>query len=168
LETRINHYFRYLKQKLSEASNRLIDPRRRIEDSRLRLDDLTVRLNRILRQGILRKREKYEFWDDRLSANNPIYLFENIKIRLKQNKNNLFKTFEIYNRSNQIKIRELTAKLQALSPVAILTRGYSITRTIPGQTVVKDPRTVSLNQDLEIMVALGRLYCRVKGKSTDG
>ena len=60
------------------------------------------------------------------------------------------------------------AKLQTLNPVAILTRGYSITRTVPAKTVVKDPETVSLNQDLEIMVALGRLYCRVKGKSSDG
>ena len=168
LEARITHYFMHLKQKLSEASSRLIDPRRRIEDLRLRLDDLTVRLNRVLIHGILQKREKCDFWDDRLSANNPIYLFKNIKKILEQNKNNLLKSFEIYNKLNQFKTRELTAKLQALSPVAILTRGYSITRTIPGKTVVKDPKTVSLNQDLEVMVALGRLYCRVKGKSTDG
>jgi exodeoxyribonuclease VII large subunit len=60
------------------------------------------------------------------------------------------------------------AKLQALNPLAILARGYSITRTIPTKTVVKDPGSVSLNQDLEITVALGRLYCRVKGKSSDG
>jgi len=93
---------------------------------------------------------------------------KNIKIRLEQNYNNIYKSFEIYNKSNQIKIRELAAKLQALSPVAILARGYSITRTIPGKTLVKDPKTVSLNQDLEVMVAFGRLYCRVKGKSTDG
>ena len=52
--------------------------------------------------------------------------------------------------------------------MAILTRGYSITRTIPGKKVIKDPKMVSLNQDLEVMVAFGRLYCRVKGKSTDG
>jgi len=25
-----------------------------------------------------------------------------------------------------------------------------------------------LDQDLEVMLASGRLYCRVKGKSTDG
>ena len=81
---------------------------------------------------------------------------------------NLIKTFEIYIISYKINICELAAKLEALSPVAILSRGYSITRTIPEKTIVTDPGNVSLNQDLEIMVALGRLYCRVKGKSTDG
>jgi exodeoxyribonuclease VII large subunit len=117
---------------------------------------------------IRRERTYHHFWADRLHANNPIHWFNNIKIQLEQIYNNLSKAFEIYNNNNQIKIRELAAKLQVLSPMAILTRGYSITRTIPGKNVIKDPATVSLNQDLEVMVALGRLYCRVKGKTTDG
>ena len=168
LRIRINHYFKYLKQKLNEQSNRLIDPRRKLEDACLKVDDLTARLHRALFHRTLRERKHHDFWDDRLHANNPIHLLKNIKIRLEQNYNNIYKSFEIYNKSNQIKIRELAAKLQALSPVAILARGYSITRTIPGKTLVKDPKTVSLNQELEVMVAFGRLYCRVKGKSTDG
>ena len=168
LQIRINHYFKYLKQKLNEQANRLVDPRRKLDDACLKVDDLTARLNRILFHRILREREHQDFWDDRLHANTPIHLFNNIKIQLEQNNNNLFKLLTIYNKSNQIKIRELAAKLQALSPMAILARGYSITRTIPGKTLVKDPKAVSLNQDLEVMVALGRLYCRVKGKSIDG
>ena len=168
LQIRINNYFKYLKQKLDAQSNRLIDPRRKLEDSCLKVDDLTARLNRNLIHRILRERKQLGFWDDRLDANTPIHLFNNIKLKLQQKHNNLIKLFEIYIKYKQIKIRELTAKLQALSPMAILTRGYSITRIIPEKTVVKDPETVSLDQDLEIMVALGRLYCRVKGKSTDG
>ena len=168
LQLRINHYFKYLKQKLNEQSNRLVDPRRKLEDACLKVDDLTARLNRVFFHRILRDRKHHGFWDDRLHANSPIHLSENIKIQLEQNINNIIKSIEIYYKLNQIKIRELAAKLQALSPMAILARGYSITRTIPGKTLVKDPKTVSLNQDLEVMVALGRLYCRVKGKSTDG
>jgi exodeoxyribonuclease VII large subunit len=168
LEIKINNYFRYLKQKLNEQSNRLVDPRRKLEDACLKVDDLTARLNRILLHRILRERKHQGFWDDRLHANNPIHLFRKIKIQLEQNNNKIYKSFEIFQKFNRIKIRELAAKLHALSPVAILARGYSITRIIPGKNVVKDPRTVSLNQDLEVMVALGRLYCRVKGKSPDG
>jgi exodeoxyribonuclease VII large subunit len=92
----------------------------------------------------------------------------NYKQKLEQSYNNLLKTFIIFNKSNQIKNRELAAKLEALSPVAILKRGYSITRTIPEAVVVKDAKAVSLNQDLEVMIARGRLICRVKGKSSDG
>ena len=168
LKIKINHYFKYLNQKLDQNFNRLVDPRRKLEDSCLKVDDLTARLNRVLFHRFQRERNNYDLWDDRLLVNNPINLFKNIKKQLEQNYNNLIKSFEIYNKSNQIKIRELAATLQALSPAAILARGYSITRTIPGKTVVKDPETVSLDQDLEVMVASGRLYCRVKGKSTNG
>ena len=168
LHIRMNHYFKYLKQKLNEQNNRLVDPRRKLEDSNLRVDDLTARLYRVLSHRILRERKNHGFWDDRLNANNPIHLINNIKLKLQQNYNNLIKTLDIYNKLNQIKSQALAAKLQALSPLAILTRGYSITRSIPGKTVIKDPETVSLNQDLEVTVALGRLFCRVKGKSSDG
>jgi exodeoxyribonuclease VII large subunit len=168
LEIRIKHYFKYLNQKLNEQSKRLVDPRRKLEDVRLKMDDLTMRLNQTLLQRILRERRGFELWNDRLGANNPIYLFNRFKLQLDKNNNNLFKAIKIYIKLTQIKIRAQVAKLQALSPLSILARGYSITRTIPAKTVVKDPGTVSLNQDLEVTVALGRLYCRVKGKSSDG
>ncbi len=168
LGIRISYYFKDLKQKLNEQSKHLIDPRRKLEDVCLKVDDLTMRLNRALLHRILRERQHLEFWDDRLGANNPVYLFNEIKLRLDRNNYNLLKTYKIYLKLTQIKIRTQVAKLQALNPVAILARGYSITRTIPAKTVIKDPGTVSLNQDLEVTVALGRLFCRVKGKSSDG
>ena len=55
-----------------------------------------------------------------------------------------------------------------MSPLAILARGYSVTRTIPDATVVKDSRVVALDQDLEVLLGKGRLFCQVKGKAADG
>ena len=162
------NYYKQLSIKFNAASKRLIDPQRRIEDFRLRMDDLSGRLHRNVCVRLGRERENLGFWAGRLDANNPMVLLEKIKNQLKQKYNNILKSFIIYNKSKQMKIRELSAKLEALSPVAILARGYSITRTIPEAEVVKDARTVSLNQDLEVMIAKGRLLCRVKGKSTNG
>jgi exodeoxyribonuclease VII large subunit len=164
----IYNYIKGLKQKLNVQAKHLVDPRRKLEDVCLKVDDLTMRLNRTLRHRILRERQHLEFWDDRLSANNPVYAFNELKLKLDKNYYSLYKILKIYIKLNQMKLRAQVAKLQTLNPVAILARGYSITRTIPAKTVVKDPEKVSLNQDLEIMVALGRLYCRVKGKSKDG
>ena len=168
LQTKIIYYFNNLKIRIQEISKRLADPRRKIEDLRLRIDDLNLRLNRILVNRIRRDRENLAFRADRLSANNPRFLIRKVKKQLEQNYNNLLKSFIILKSSKKNRIRELTAKLDALSPIAILSRGYSITRTIPDAKVVKDPHTVSLNQDLEVIVAKGRLFCHVKGKSTDG
>ncbi len=167
-KSNINNYINRLNTKIQEMSQRLVDPRRKIEDLRLRIDDLYLRLKRTFVYRLRRDRENLEFRTDRLSANTPRFLIQKIKKQLEQNYNNLIKSFIILNNSKQIRLRELTAKLEALSPVAILSRGYSITRTIPDARVVKDPQAVSLNQDLEVMVAKGRLFCRVKGKTTDG
>jgi exodeoxyribonuclease VII large subunit len=168
LNSVIYNYYNMLRIRRQEISQRLVDPRRKIEDLRLRIDDLGLRLNRMFAYRLRRERENFDFRMDRLKANTPRLLVRKTRIQLDQIYNNLLKTFILFNTSKQSKIRELTAKLEALSPVAILSRGYSITRTIPDARVIKDTRAVALNQDVEVMVANGRLICRVKGKSTDG
>ena len=52
--------------------------------------------------------------------------------------------------------------------MSILSRGYSVTRTIPDAAVVKDSRRVALDQELEVLLARGRLRCRVKGTTDNG
>ena len=172
IATRLNsiilNYFNILKIKTREISRRLVHPRRKIQDLRMRLDDLDWRLSRTFGSRLRRERENLEFRIDRLNANTPRLLIRKAKLQLDQNINNLIKSYTIFNNSNQIKLRELTAKLEALSPVAILSRGYSITRAIDDGRVIKNPRSVSLNQDVEVMLAKGRLLCRVKGKSHNG
>jgi len=44
-----------------------------------------------------------------------------------------------------------------LSPTTILSRGYSITRTIPDKAVVRYAREVSKGQKLEILLGKGSL-----------
>ncbi len=168
LQTRISHYFDRLNLKLNEIAKHLIDPRRKLEDYRLRLDDLFARFNRVLSLRVRREREYLDFWQNRLGANHPKLFMIKANKQLEQIKENLVKSLVIYNHSKQIKTRELTAKLEALNPLAILARGYSVTRTIPEATVVKDSQLVALDQELEVMLAKGRLLCRVKGKTTDG
>jgi len=132
------------------------------------LDDLLARLNRFILLRIRRERMHLGLWQDRLAANTPRTLLIKDKKQLEQTYNNLLKSLIIYNNSRQIGIRELTAKLEALNPLAILARGYSVTRTIPDASIVKDSQSVALNQDLEVMLANGRLFCRVQGKTNDG
>jgi exodeoxyribonuclease VII large subunit len=163
-----SNYFKNLKIKLNDFSQRLVHPRRKFEDYRLRLDDLAARLNRVLFSRMRRERQHLALWENRLAANSPRILLKKTQNQLEQNYNNLLKSFIIYRHSRQIGIRELAAKLEALNPLAILARGYSVTRTIPDAIVVKDSESVALDQDLEVMLAKGRLLCRVQGKTNDG
>jgi exodeoxyribonuclease VII large subunit len=164
----ITNHLRHLNTGLNDVARRLMDPRRKLEDYRLRLDDLSARMNRVVGLQIRNERRQLVLWRDRLAAGTPQVLLENAKNKLEQKHDNLIKSLIIYRHSRQLKIRELTAKLEALNPLSILSRGYSVTRTIPDAAVVKDSRWVAPDQELEVLLARGRLLCRVKGTTDNG
>lgn len=163
--TRIIERFRF---NLREMSQRLVDPQKPIEDWRLRIDDYTSRLIRHLRLRLEHQKERNLWWKERLFAHNPALQAHNLNVILEQNKYKLLKNFNKNIDSKSAQLREMDLQLKTLSPIAILKRGYSITRTIPDLKLVLDPKSVSIDQDLEVLIAKGTLTCRVKGKSEHG
>jgi exodeoxyribonuclease VII large subunit len=55
--------------------------------------------------------------------------------------------------------------LDALNPMAILERGYSITRTLPDRSVVRSAKKVTIDQNLEILLGHGQLTVVVTGRN---
>ncbi len=153
---------------LRDLSQRLVDPRKRIEDWRLRMDDSSSRMIRYVQILLDRKKERFQWWQDRLVNNSPAHQFQNLHVIVEQNKYKIIKSFDKNIDNKAACLRELSVQLETLSPIAILKRGYSITRTLPDLNVVVSPKTVSIEQDLQVMVAKGTLTCRVKGKSENG
>jgi len=153
---------------LRDLSQRLVDPRKQIEDWRLRMDDYTARLIRYIQILLDHQKERFQWWIDRLVNNSPAHQLHSLNVIVEQNNYKLIKSFNKNIDNKSARLRELCIQLETLSPIAILKRGYSITRTIPDLDLVYDPKTVSIEQDLEVMVAKGTLTCRVKGKSENG
>ena len=168
LKYRMENTIDRLELSLRDMSQRLVDPRKQIEDYRLQMDDYTSRLIRHAQILVDRRKERFQWWNDRLLNNSPVNLSQNLNVIIEQSKYKLIKSFEKIIQEKLAHLRERSVQLDTLSPIAILKRGYSITRTIPELKLVMDPKTVSLEQDLEVMVAKGTLTCRVKGKSENG
>lgn len=74
-------------------------------------------------------------------------LYDNLKIILKE-KRNLFE-LEI-------------SKLQALNPLSILARGYSITLKLPEQAILKDIKQLQLGDSIETKLAKGSILSKVE------
>ena len=55
-------------------------------------------------------------------------------------------------------------RLDALSPLAVLDRGYSITHKIPEEKIVKDADSLTIGDLLRVTLAKGKSICRVEGK----
>jgi len=165
LSTRLYKYLEYHYTLLNSITKRLVDPRKKIQDLRLRIDDFENRLFKLFFNHRARKAERLSWWIDRLYTNNPVIQIKSNNEKLAQKHDNLLSSIRTYLNDRHNKLRELSSKLNVLSPAAILGRGYSITRTIPDSIVVRDPQKVAIGQDLEVMVEKGSLRVNVvKGK----
>jgi len=59
-------------------------------------------------------------------------------------------------------LKVASGTLNAVSPLAVLARGYSITRKLPGRSVVRDSREIAPGDRLELSLAAGSALCRVE------
>lgn len=67
-------------------------------------------------------------------------------------------------RQRRDQLGQEAGRLHALSPLAVLDRGYSITHKLPEETIVKDAESLNSNDLVRITLARGKAVCRVEGK----
>ena len=67
----------------------------------------------------------------------------------------------------QSDLKATAGKLDALSPLAILHRGYSICLRLPGHEIVKDSSAVKAGDLVEVRLHHGRLRCDVREVQTE-
>jgi exodeoxyribonuclease VII large subunit len=55
--------------------------------------------------------------------------------------------------TKRMKLQMLNGRLHALSPAAVLDRGFSIARLLPGKTIITDARNIDEGRLIEILFA---------------
>jgi exodeoxyribonuclease VII large subunit len=168
IASRTYRYIEQLQSRLSESIRRLIHPRQRIQDSRMRLDEMSGRINRTLTTQLQQHRERLVWRTNTLLSTSPKIQIHKSHVMLQQYNHNNINYLKLFISKYAAGFRELVARLQALSPLAILSRGYSITRSLPETAVIRDANDVRVGQDLEILLAMGALLCSVKRIISDG
>ncbi len=68
---------------------------------------------------------------------------------------------------NQSKISMIAAKLNALSPLGVIARGYSVTYSKDGISIVKNTKDVRVDDEINVLISDGILNCTVKNISKD-
>ncbi|RNC68740.1 MAG: exodeoxyribonuclease VII large subunit [Desulfuromonadales bacterium] len=148
--------------KMDGLSRSLRDPSMLLGQLSLRVDDFAERLDRGM-VGIIRNR-RFEVDSIRngLRLTNPALAVERARERI----------IALQGRSEAALQRRLdrqrergavaAARLQALSPLGTLARGYSITLTMPARCVVRECSQVSVGDSLEVRFHHGRALCRVE------
>jgi exodeoxyribonuclease VII large subunit len=149
------------RQILANLAGRLGDPGRLIADGRLAVDDRLDNLRRTLGRLLETSNHTFKNLKLQLQHSSPLSRIQRALIILGSSRATL-ETICL-NRLEHLrkKLAMQTALLDSLSPLAVLKRGYSITRTWPGGRLVRRAKEVKTDQTLDITLESGHILARV-------
>ncbi|HEY8552683.1 MAG TPA: exodeoxyribonuclease VII large subunit [Thermaerobacter sp.] len=126
-----------------------------------RLAEMADRLERAMRRRLERARRRLDELARRPGLRHPAQQLENRRRRLRQIEGDLHRAMTWRIHGERRRLEALAGRLEALSPLAVLRRGYSITRDATGR-VLTDAGDVRPGQRVEVQLARGRLEAEVR------
>lgn len=142
----------------------LKDPSMLLDHLAQRIDDLGGRLNFALRGELKRRSDKLESLVNHLRLTNPSVAVEREREQLlsllARGEHALHRTIERCRERMAIN----SGKLQALSPLETLGRGYAIASLIPEGTVIRDSGQLSPGDSIDLKFHRGGAVCTVNAK----
>lgn len=107
-------------------------------------------------------KESYRAWVKRLA--DPGRRLRENQQRLDDLSMDLLRRFQERLRRSKDQLAEVAGRLGALSPLAVLDRGYSITHKLPEETIVKNAEALEIGDHVRVTFAQGKSLCRVESK----
>ncbi|MFH2013197.1 MAG: exodeoxyribonuclease VII large subunit [Pseudomonadota bacterium] len=158
----INKHIELNRNKLEFLDRRLLDPRRRIDDFRLKVDDIFSRLSTYTSNLLRRKAEQIDRRKETLVFRSPKGRIGELKTLIYQLNKEIDVHIRHYLENQRHRFERSLEGLDKLSPLKILQRGYSITRTLPNYNVLKDVKGVKIGDIVNVKLHLGEIISQVK------
>ena len=167
LNQSINIYLKLNKKNLDGLSMRIVHPKRRVQDMRVRLDDYSTRLCATMKVALTYKKECVVHGQSMLMSLSPAKNINMMKKDLIRHRFFLINQLEQQLREGRQTINHFQTTLDTLNPMAVLQRGYSITRTLSEHLIVRSAKQVDFDQHLEILLGNGKLNVTVNERITE-
>src|SRR5581483_3566994 len=142
------------------AAAELILPRQR--DLREQLQSLELRLFREMASIVDAARQNLQAWVKRLA--DPGRKLRESQQQLDDLALELVKRLRERVRQSRNRLAELAGRLGALSPLAVLERGYAIAHKLPEERLVKSAASLQSGDLIRVTFAEGQSLCRVEEK----
>jgi exodeoxyribonuclease VII large subunit len=152
------------REEITVRQGSIKDPRRRIEDHRLRLDEQWSRLAQATLRTWREKGEQSERLSRLLLMQSPSHDIRSSGEGVAQLNRGLRGGMAAILAARRKGWEKEVARLDALSPLAILDRGYSITRRLPDNLILKTVDEVEIKGQVAVRLSRGELICRVEEK----
>lgn len=139
-------------------------PGARLQQQQQRLDERDQRLRQAIGNLLRILGERLATLHARLAARTPAHRLQHLAERRLQLERRLAHALTLRLQNERRRLAETAGGLHALSPLATLERGYSITRRLPGGEVLRDAYSTTAGEQLQILLARGSLVCRVESR----
>jgi exodeoxyribonuclease VII large subunit len=161
LENQIEESLQNWRTHLFHLRKRLGDPSKRLESCVLRADELENRLHTLILWNVQRKREAFSHHQKTLFLQRPRQKIEKMRLSVSQIRRDLEQNLRHSLAMKRGTVKGLMGKLDSLSPLAILQRGYSITRKLPSLRIVRRVSQVKQGDQVEVRLFQGTLVCDI-------
>lgn len=126
------------------------------------LDRLMELLQRNLQSLYEKKQSRLEKVQRDLMSNHPKILVDKEKERLMRGATALRQHLSTLKREREHQFSQFVTKLEALSPLKVMDRGYSLSYKEEDGTLIKSITQVRTNEEIVIKLMDGSIYCDVK------
>lgn len=154
------------KIKLYNLRDRIVHPRRRLQDMQHRLDQYVSRLAAITMNLVMHRKERAAYGRAALMRGSPGNTVRMRKEQIQAWRRSIVGAMQRKINDGHGVVGAEVSMLDALNPLAILQRGYSVTRSLPGLAIVRSARQVKIEQNLEILLGSGRLMVTIDERKT--
>lgn len=153
---------RHKKQLLDALQKRLKHPGRRLQEIAQRLDEMEQRLVRASHHLLRHTRAHLAALHARLERHTPLHRVQSMQARRQELQRRLHSaTTQHLERMNR-RLAQAAHTLDAVSPLATLSRGYAIVTAADG-SVLRAAAQTAPGQQVQARLGQGHLLCRVEG-----
>lgn len=143
-------------------------PKKVIEDYLFRVDELASRLQMLISWTLKRSEEKRLHLNRGLYLRSPVQRINSLGSFISETQKRLGQHFRHGFEIRRERLKGVLGKLDSLSPLAILRRGYSISRKLPAFQILRDASQVEKGDKVEVRLHQGALICYVENTTSGG
>ena len=134
----------------------------RKEELVMRIDSLTTRLKSALLNKVNLLKKEFESLASSYVLRHPLNIVQQYQQRVDDLTEELRQVMGYFIKLMHERLKAIIGKLDSLSPLAILSRGYSITLKLPGEVVVKDVKSLKVGDLVRTRLGKGAFAGKVE------
>ena len=157
------------KVKLKNLTGRkvLLDPLTPIHEKQQKLDEITLRMERGVKKIFETQKARIQSSGKHLFLLNPLVKIKQHKTLLAEQDKKIITQMNFKLNILRNSINATMKRLDSVSPLSVLKRGYAVCRTYPEGKVLKDSRKASIGEFVKVQLSKGKLLCNVTDRENE-